>query len=85
MSGMVVPAGSGARQFHVKWSSQLRRAVDFAIWVTGLSLQTCTECGGPAYEVLTESFPEEVIAALRQATRQSAPIACPKCNGSFIE
>lgn len=86
MSGMVVQAGSGARQFHVKWSIALNRAFDFAVWVTGKYGVPC-ECGSTdTWAADLSSYPDYFIREWRDIN-PTAPCAhiCTQCHGCFIE
>lgn len=86
MSGMVVLAGSGARQFHVKWSRALNRAFDFPVWVVAKCGIPC-ECGcTDTWAADLASYPDDFIREWREVY----PIAldahiCERCHGHFIE
>lgn len=83
MSGMVVQAESDARQFHITYSNKLNRQVDFAVWVSG-ETASCSTCGGVAYPVIG-GISNEFYREWRRKTISDNMVACPACNGHFIE
>jgi len=88
MSGMVVPAGSGARQFLVRRSR--RGNVDvpepFTVWISDKkSVQPrCGVCHEKGWVVMWESMPRWAQKAHLKISTIKETVVC-KCNGEFIE
>lgn len=84
--GMVVPAGSGARQFHVTRVPEGYQPL--VVWTTGERGRpaTCPDCASPRWIVAWSSLPKVARRWHRQRFQYHKDFAiCEKCAGEFIE